>query len=89
MPHFKKPHTFGLYSTSKQSHIKVGSRNRRSGVRLTKTLIHPPSFELELMVDAKRSFVSVTLPNDFDAYFLDKFVHFVSSDMSETCLCII
>ena len=34
------------------------------------------------MVDAKRAFVSVTQPNDFDAYSSDKVVHFVRSDMS-------
>ena len=41
------------------------------------------------MVDAKRAFVSVTPPNDFDAYSLDKVVHFVRSDMSETFLSVI
>ena len=41
------------------------------------------------MVDAKRAFVSVTPPNDFEAYSLDKFVHFVRSDMSETSLSVI
>ena len=41
------------------------------------------------MVDAKRAFVSVTPPNEFDAYFLDKVVHFVRSDTSETFLSVI
>lgn len=41
------------------------------------------------MVDAKRAFVSVTPPNDFDAYSLDKVVHFVRSDTSETFLSVI
>ena len=41
------------------------------------------------MVDAKRVFVSVTPPNYFDAYSLDKVVHFVRSDMSETFLSVI
>ena len=89
MRHPKKPGTFGLYSTSKQSHIKVGSKNRRLWVGLIKTLINPPSFELGLMVDAKRAFVSVTPPNDFDAYSSDKVVHFVRSDMLKTFLSII
>ena len=89
MPHPKKPHSFGLYSTSKQSHIKVGSKNRRLGVGLIKTLIKPPSFELGLIVDTKRAFVSVPPPDDFDAYSLDKVVHFVRSDMSETFLSVI
>ena len=89
MPHPKKPHTFGLYSTSKQSHMKVGSKNRRLGVRLIKTLINPPSFELGLMVGAKRAFLSVTPPNDFRVYSFDKSVSFVQSDMSETFLSVI
>ena len=41
------------------------------------------------MVDAKRVFVSVTPPNDFDASSLDKFVHFVRFDMSDTFLFVI
>ena len=38
------------------------------------------------MVGAKGAFVSVTLPSDFDIYALDKVVHFVRSDLSETFL---
>ena len=53
MPHPKKSHTFGLYSTSKQSHMKVGSKNWRLGMGLIKTLINLPSFELGLMVRPK------------------------------------
>ena len=41
------------------------------------------------MVDAKRAFVSVTPPDDFESYSVDKVVHFVCSDMSETVLSII
>ena len=85
MPHPKKPHTFGLYSTSKQSHMKVGSKNRRLGVGLIKTLINPPSFELGLMVGPKMR-LSVTSPNGFHAYSFDKSVSYVQSDMSETFL---
>ena len=51
-----------------------------------KTLINPPSFELGLMVSAKRAFLSVTPPNDFLAYSFGKSVSFVQSDMSETFL---
>ena len=36
------------------------------------------------MVSAKRTFLSVTLPNNFLAYSFDKSVSFVKSDMSET-----
>ena len=56
MPHLKKPHTFGLYSTSKQSHMKVGSKNRCLGLGLIKMLINQPSFELGLMVGPKTRF---------------------------------
>ena len=48
MPLPKKTYTFGLYSTSKQSYMKVRSKNRHLGVRLIKMLINPPSFELGL-----------------------------------------
>ena len=41
------------------------------------------------MIDAKRAFVSVTPPNEFDAYSLDKIVRFVRSDTSETFLSVI
>ena len=41
------------------------------------------------MVDAKQAFVSVTPPNDFEAYSVDKFVYFVRSDMSKTFLSVI
>ena len=41
------------------------------------------------MVDAKRAFVSVTPPDDFESYSVDKVVHSVCSDMSETFLSII
>ena len=47
-------------------------------------LINSLSFELGLMVGTKQAFLSVTPPNDFHTYSLDKFVHFVRSDMSET-----
>ena len=89
MRHPKKTGTFGLYSTSKQSHIKVGSKNRRLGMGLIKTLINPPSFEFGLMVSAKRAFLSVTPSNDFWAYSFDESVSFVQSDMSETFLSVI
>ena len=89
MRHPKKPGTFGLYSTSKQSHIKVGSKNRRLWVGLIKTLINPPSFELGLMLGANRALLSVTPPNDIHACTSDKSVHFVCSDTSETFLSVI
>ena len=41
------------------------------------------------MVDAKRAFVGVTPPHDFERYSFDKVVHFVRSDTSETCLSVI
>ena len=50
---------------------------------LTKTLINPPSYELGLIVGAKRAFLSVTPPNNFCAYSFDKPVSFVQSDMSD------
>ena len=52
----KKTHTFWLFSTSKQSHMKVGSTNWRLGAGLIKTLINPPSFDLGLMVRRKTHF---------------------------------
>ena len=47
-------------------------------------LINPSSFELGLMIGAKRAFVSVTPPNYFQPYSFNKSVNFVRSDMSET-----
>ena len=79
----------GAYSTSKQSHMKVGSNNRRLGVRLIETLINVTSFELGLKVGAKRAFLNVTSPNDFRAYSLDKSANFVHTDISETFLILI
>ena len=50
-------------------------------------LTDQPSFELALIVGAKQAFLSVTPPNDFRAYYFDKYVSFVQSDTSETfCL---
>ena len=69
--------------------MKVGPKNRRLGVGLIKTLINPPSFELGLMTRRKRAFLSLTPPNHFDAYSLDKYLHFVNFDMSETCLSVV
>ena len=77
MPHPKNRKHFGLYSTNKRPHMKVGSKTRCLRVRLIKTLTNPPRFELGLMVGAKRAFLSVTRPNDFQAYSFDKSVNFV------------
>ena len=85
----QKMHTCGLYSTSKQSHMKVGSKTQHLGMGFIKTLINRPSFELGLMVGAKQAFLSVTPPNDFQAYSFNKAVNFVRSDMSETFLSVI
>ena len=49
-------------------------------------LINPPTFELGLIVGAKRAFLSVTPPNNFCAYSFDRYVSFVQSDMSDTFL---
>ena len=49
-------------------------------------LINPFSFEIGLMIGAKRAFLSVTLSDDFCSYSFDKSVNFVQSDMSETFL---
>ena len=54
----QKPHTLGLYSTSTQSHMKIGSRSQRLGVGLVRMLINSPGlnspgFELGLVVGAK------------------------------------
>ena len=52
-------------------------------------LINPPTFELGLIVGAKRAFLSVIPPNNFQAYSFDKSVNFVRSDTSETFLSVI
>ena len=49
MPHPKKTHTFGLYSTSEQSHMKVGSKNRPLGVGLTVIPPRKSTFRLGLI----------------------------------------
>ena len=63
--------------------MKVESKNRRLGERLIKTLINPPIFELGLMFSAKRTFLSVTPPNDFRSNSFGKSVSFVQSNMSK------
>ena len=80
MPHPQIPHTFELDSISKKSHTRVGSKKQRLGARLIKMLLNLHSFELGLMVVAKRMFLSVTPPNDFCLSFFDKSVSFVDSD---------
>ena len=89
MPHPKNHTQLGSTQQVNNLHIKVRSTNRRLGVESIKMLINPPSFELGLMVDAKRAFVSVTPLNNFHAYSFDKSVSFVQSDMSETFLSVI
>ena len=44
--------------------------------------MNPPSFESGLMFCAKQVFLSVTPTNNFYAYFFDKSVHVVNSDIS-------
>ena len=52
-------------------------------------LINALNFELGLMDGANRAFLSMTPPNGFRAYFFDKPVSFVQSNMSETFLSVI
>ena len=85
----KNRHMFGFYITSKQSHMKVGLKKRRLGVGLIKTLINLPSFALGLMTRRKHVFLSLTPPNHFDAYSMDKSLHFVHIGMSETFLSVV
>jgi len=47
------------------------------------------NFELGLMDGANRAFLSMTPPNGFRAYFFDRSVSFVQSNMSETFLSVI
>ena len=53
MLHPQKAHIWALLKTCQQSQMKVGSKNRRLGVGLIKTLIDRPSFELGLIIGAK------------------------------------
>ena len=69
--------------------MKVGSKNQRLGVGLIKISINAFNFELGLMDGANRAFLGMTPPNGFCAYFFDKHVRFVQSNMSETCLSVI
>jgi len=57
--------------------------------RVNQNATKSASFELGLMVGAKRAFLNVTPSNDFHAYSFDKSVHFVRSDMSEIFLLVI
>ena len=55
---------------------------------LIKMLINTPSFDLRLTVGPKCVFLSVTPPNHFYAYSLDKSLHFVHFYVSECFLSI-
>ena len=55
---------------------------------LIKMLINTPSFDLRLTVGPKCAFLSVTPPNHFYAYSLDKSLHFVHFYVSECFLSI-
>ena len=50
---------------------------------LIKMLINTPSFDLRLTVGPKCAFLSVTPPNHFYAYSLDKSLHLVDVGVSE------